>query len=77
MIARTARRQSYRLGLAIFLPLHFLTLGLALDGEARLEGFLRWTDAPMVKLGEGALIFLLAVHALGGLGKERWRRWPQ
>jgi fumarate reductase subunit D len=55
------------LGLAIFLPLHFLTLGLALDGEARLEGFLRWTDAPMVKLGEGALIFLLAVHALGGL----------
>jgi fumarate reductase subunit D len=55
------------LGLATFLPLHFLTLGLALDGEARLEGFLRWTDAPMVKLGEGALIFLLAVHALGGL----------
>ena len=26
------------LALAIFLPLHFLTLGLALNGEARLEG---------------------------------------
>ena len=55
------------LGLAIFLPLHFLTLGLAIDGEARLEGFLRWSDAPTVKIGEAVLVFLLAVHALGGL----------
>jgi fumarate reductase subunit D len=55
------------LGIAIFLPLHFLTLGLAIDGEARLESFLRWSDAPMVKLGETVLLFLLAVHALGGL----------
>jgi fumarate reductase subunit D len=55
------------IGLAIFLPVHFLTLGLALDGEARFDGFPRWTDAPLVKLGEGALVFLLAVHALGGL----------
>ena len=30
--------------LACFLPLHFLALGLALEGEAKLEGFLRWTD---------------------------------
>ncbi len=55
------------LGLAIFLPLHFLTLGLALDGEARLDGFLRWSDAPAVKIGEAVLMFLLAVHALGGV----------
>jgi fumarate reductase subunit D len=55
------------LGLAIFLPLHFLTLGLAIDGEARLEGFLRWSDAPAVKIGEAVLMFLLAVHALGGV----------
>ena len=55
------------LGLAMFLPLHFLTLGLAIDGEARLQSFLRWSDAPTVKIGEAALIFLLAVHALGGL----------
>jgi fumarate reductase subunit D len=55
------------LALAAFLPLHFLALGLALDGEARLEGFLRWTDAPLVKFSETALLFLLAIHMLGGL----------
>jgi fumarate reductase subunit D len=55
------------LALAIFLPLHFLTLGLAIDGEARLETFLRWTDAPLVKLSEAGLVFLLLVHMLGGL----------
>jgi fumarate reductase subunit D len=55
------------LGLAIFLPLHFLTLGLAIDGEARLDSFLRWSDTPVVKVGEALLMFLLAVHALGGL----------
>jgi fumarate reductase subunit D len=55
------------LGLAIFLPLHFLALGLAIEGEARLESFLRWSDQPVVKLAEGGLIFLLTVHLLGGL----------
>jgi fumarate reductase subunit D len=55
------------LALAIFLPLHFLTLGLAINGEARLEGFLRWADQPLVKLSEGALVLLLMVHMLGGL----------
>ena len=38
------------LALAAFLPFHFLALGLAISGEARLEGFLRWTDQPLVKL---------------------------
>ncbi len=81
-VARTARRLDHRkdalwlaalvhrlsgLALAVFLPLHFLTLGLAIDGEARLEGFLRWSDAPPVRLAEGGLVFLLAVHLLGGL----------
>ena len=55
------------LALAIFLPLHFLTLGLAINGEARLEGFLRWADQPLVKLSESGLVFLLLVHMLGGL----------
>ena len=55
------------LALAIFLPLHFLALGLAIDGEARLESFLRWTDQPTVKLAETGLVFLLTVHLLGGL----------
>ena len=55
------------LALAIFLPLHFLALGLAIRGEARLEGFLRWSDQPLVKVAEGGLVFLLTVHMLGGL----------
>ena len=55
------------LALAIFLPIHFLALGLAIDGEAKLEGFLRWTDQPLVKLAEGGLVLLLMVHMLGGL----------
>ena len=55
------------LALAIFLPLHFLTLGLAIHGEAPLESFLRWSDQPLVKLAESGLVFLLMVHMLGGL----------
>ena len=55
------------LALAIFLPLHFLTLGLAIHGEAPLESFLRWSDQPLVKLAESGLVFLLMVHLLGGL----------
>jgi fumarate reductase subunit D len=55
------------LALAIFLPLHFLTLGLALEGEARLDTFLRWCDQPLVKAAEIGLVFLFTVHLLGGL----------
>ena len=55
------------LALAIFLPLHFLALGLAIQGEARFENFLRWTDQPLVKFAEVALVFLFTVHLLGGL----------
>jgi fumarate reductase subunit D len=53
--------------LACFLPFHFLVLGLALEGEARLDGFLKWTAHPLVKLVEVGLVFLLAVHLIGGL----------
>ena len=55
------------LGLAIFLPFHFLALGLTIDSDAKLESFLRWTDQPWVKLSESGLVFLLVVHLLGGL----------
>ena len=55
------------LALACFLPLHFLALALAIDGAARLDGFLAWTASPLVKLAETVLVFLLAVHMLGGL----------
>ena len=55
------------IALACFLPVHFLALGLAIDGEARLEAFLKWTANPLVKASETGLVFLLAVHMLGGL----------
>lgn len=55
------------LGLALFLPLHFLALGLALEGAGELDGFLRWAEHPLVKLSEVALVLLLAAHLAGGL----------
>ena len=53
--------------LALFLPLHFLALGLAIESAAKLDGFLAWTARPMVKFAEMGLVFLLAVHLLGGI----------
>jgi len=53
--------------LALFLPLHFWVLGMAITGEARLEGFLRWADNPLVKAAETVLVVLLAAHLAGGL----------
>ena len=55
------------LALAAFLPLHFLALGLALQGEARLDGFLRWTEHPLVKASEFALLAALTLHLALGL----------
>jgi len=55
------------LGLALFLPFHFYVLALALDGEAELNRFLHWSQAPAVKLAETGLVFLLAIHLFGGL----------
>jgi succinate dehydrogenase subunit D len=55
------------LALAAFLPLHFLVLGSALNGEAALDGVLAWTESGLVKLAEMGLVFLLALHMLGGL----------
>lgn len=53
--------------LALFLPLHFWALGTAIQGEARLEGFIRWADNPLVKAAETILVVLLAAHLAGGL----------
>lgn len=55
------------LGLALFLPVHFMALALSLDGAARLDRFLRWTDQPLFRFAETVLIGLLAVHLVGGL----------
>jgi succinate dehydrogenase subunit D len=66
--------------LALFLPLHFWALGLALRGEAALESFLRWSEQPLVKASEAALVLLLAAHMAGGLRLLAleflaWRGW--
>ncbi len=53
--------------LALFLPLHFYILALALKDPATLDGLLRWTQNPAVKLAEFGLVFLLTVHLFGGL----------
>lgn len=53
--------------LAVFLPVHFWVLSLALTDPARLDGFLNLTEHGVVKLAEVGLVFLLAVHMLGGL----------
>lgn len=55
------------LALALFLPLHFYVLGLALEGNAALDGFLHWSELPLVKLAEFGLVFLLSIHFFGGL----------
>jgi fumarate reductase subunit D len=53
--------------LAVFLPFHFLVLGLALRDAAALDGFLKWSRTPLVKFAEAGLVFALAVHVIGGL----------
>jgi fumarate reductase subunit D len=53
--------------LTLFLPAHFWALSLAIQGEARLDRFLRWTQNPHVRLGETLLILLLAAHLAGGI----------
>ena len=52
--------------LAVFLPFHFLVLGLAVE-RARLDGVLDWADNIWVKLAETGLVVLLALHLTGGL----------
>lgn len=68
--------------LALFLPLHFWALGQALQGEAGLESFLRWTDRPLLKFAETAIVLLLAAHMAGGvrllmLEFLAWRNWQK
>ena len=55
------------LALALFLPVHFLVLGAALNGAAALDAALGWTEQPWVKASEIVLVFLLAAHLGGGL----------
>jgi len=68
--------------LSLFLPLHFWALGRALQGEAGLDGFLRWSEQPLVIFSETVLVLLLAAHLTGGLRLLAleflaWRDWQK
>jgi fumarate reductase subunit D len=68
--------------LAMFLPLHFLTLATALQGEAALQSALAWTEQPLIKAGEVVLVVLLAAHLTGGIRLLMleflpWRDWQK
>ena len=68
--------------LAVFLPVHFFALGQALEGAAKLETFLRWTDQPLFHFGVWGLVVLLAAHLAGGLRLLAleflpWREWQK
>lgn len=53
--------------LALFLPVHFYVLALALTDPVALDGFFLLTENIWVKIAEFGLVFLLAAHMLGGL----------
>lgn len=55
------------LALVLFLPLHFLVLGLALDGAIMLDDALVYAEQPLVKFAEWGLVVLLTLHMLFGL----------
>ena len=68
--------------LALFLPAHFFVLSLAIQGEATLDGFLKWSDHPLVKVAETGLIIVLAAHLTGGIRLLAleflpWRDWQR
>ena len=70
------------IALALFLPAHFFALASVLRGEEALDGFLRWSDQPLVKAAEWILITLLAAHLAGGLRLLAleflpWREWQK
>lgn len=68
------------IALALFLPVHFWALSQALEGAARMDEFLAWTELPLVKFAEWGIVLLLAVHLGGGLRVLAleflpWRDW--
>lgn len=68
--------------LALFLPLHFWVLSRALNDPAALDGFLDWTENPLVKVAETGLVLALAMHLAGGLRLLaleflNWRDWQK
>lgn len=54
------------IALVLFLPLHFLALGLALESAEALDRMLVFAELPLVKAAEWGLVLLLTLHL--GLG---------
>lgn len=65
------------LALALFLPLHFWVLAMAMTNPSSFDGFLNMTDSIAIKLAEFVLVFLLALHMFGGLRlmAMEWLPW--
>jgi fumarate reductase subunit D len=65
------------LALALFLPVHFWVLSMALNNPDGLNAMLEFTEQPVVKIAEFGLVFLLAVHFFGGLRliAMEWLPW--
>lgn len=55
------------IALALFLPLHFVALGTALNGASGLDTFLDATSGPAVKAAEWGIVVALAMHLALGL----------
>ena len=66
------------IGLVVFLPFHFLALGLALESQDQLDSLLVYTDMFVVKLAEWSLVILLSLHLLFGVRilLLEFSRWP-
>lgn len=55
------------LALAIFLPIHFVALGTALQGANAFDSFFQATNTPLIKSAEGIIVLALALHMALGL----------
>lgn len=55
------------LALALFLPMHFYVLGLAIEGRGQLDSFLTLAENPLFKFAEWGLVILLTIHLGFGL----------
>ncbi len=64
--------------LALFLPLHFIVLGAALEGAQQLDSYLAFFDVVAAKFAEWGLVVLLAIHLFFGsrVLMLEFTKWP-
>lgn len=55
------------IALALFLPIHFWVLSMAMTNLSEFDQFLAMSQIDIIKFAEFILVFLLAVHMFGGL----------